>query len=374
MAANNIIPPAYASGLLGQISEFSGAVSLVPIHAYLPIPPLTLIHAIVVSHNSLLITGYFTHNKGKINLATSIFFNQLLLFGPLSIIAAMLGEPCPLLIAPEFIYIYAGLHIFNVLTGLGTILIGISQTSGLGFLLDTLFVSVDAFARVDGIAVLGVEVVRNHANPIVSNSPFAALLIGTGVGVGSLLMLGLISFESTEWNLRTPLWLKNPSLLIGPDYISSFLATLAYYVLTSSRGLAALANPSSVAPVLDVLHPYVLPILPYAAAITSGVIETLQIQSVPAATTSKETSILTSGPILSPAEARALGAAIVFAFSFGNRLNRALLSTVSSTGPTPKIEANGSRKTTDSLLEIDGDSAITVKATGRKSTGAKKRK
>lgn len=372
MATTGTIPPAYASGLLKQVSEFSGAVSLVPIHAYLPIPPLTLIHAIVVSHNSLLITGYLTHNKGKLNLATSIFFNQLLLFGPLSIIAAMLGEPCPLLIAPEFIYIYAGVHIFNVLSGLGSTLIGISQTSGAGFLLDTLFVAVDAFARVDGIAVLGVEVVRNHSNPIVSGSPFAALLIGTGVGVGSLLMLGLISFESTEWNLRTPLWLKTPSLLVGPDYISSFLATLAYYVLTSSRGLAALANPSSVAPVLDVLQPYVLPVLPYAAAITSGVLETLQIQSV--AATSKDKSSLTSGPILSPAEARALGAAIVFAFSFGNRLNRALLSTVSSTGPTPKVKANGSQKAADNFLEVDGDSAVAVKATGRKSTGAKKRK
>lgn len=372
MTTNGLLPPAYASGLLRQISEFSGAISLVPIHTYLPIPPLTLIHAIVVSHNSLLITGYFTHNKGKLNLATSIFFNQLLLFGPLSVIAAMLGEPCPVLIAPEFIYIYAGIHIFNVLSGLGSTLISISQTSGFALLLDTVFVLVDAFARMDGIAVLGVEVVRNHSNPIVSNSPFAAILIGTGVGVGSLLMLGLISFESTEWNLRTPLWLKNPSLLFGPDYISSFSATLAYYVLTSSKGLAALANLTTVAPVLHVLQPYILPILPYAAAITSGVLDSLQVQSISAI--SKEKTNLTNGPILSPAEARALGAAIVFAFSFGNRLNRALLSTVSSTGPTPIKNANGSRKIADTFLEVDSDSTSAVKATARKSTGAKKRK
>lgn len=100
----------------------------------LPIPPLTLVHALAVSHNTLLLSGYVSHNRGKINLATSLAFNQLLLFGPLSVIAAMLAQPCPLLIAPEFILIYGGVHLFNILSGLGPTIVGLSGVGGIGLL------------------------------------------------------------------------------------------------------------------------------------------------------------------------------------------------------------------------------------------------
>jgi hypothetical protein len=367
MANNTLAQPAFASDVLHQVYEISAVASLVPIHSYLPIPPLTLLHALVVSHNSLLLSGYYSSNRGKINLATSVFFNQLLLFGPLSVIAAMLAQPCPVLIAPEFIYIYAGVHIVSVLSGLGYTLVSASQMSGSGLLIDTIAGLVDAVARVDGIAVLGVEVVRNHPNAIVAESPFAALLIGTAVGVGSILMLGMFTFEHTQWHLRKPTWLQTPSSLLAPDFISSFLATLAYYVLTSPFGLSALANPTSVAPVLRTMQPYILPIAPYGAAISSTVLQAFQVRATATtafASTSKAS--LHDGPLLSAAEARALGACIVFAFTFGTRIKRALLTTVSSTGPATSAPVLGKN-----------DEVVVVKATSRKSTNsatAKKRK
>lgn len=370
MANVSTSAPVYASAVLRQLSDLSSAATVVPIHSYLPIPPLTLLHAVIVSHNSLLISGYFTHNKGKLNLATSILFNQLLLFGPLSVLAAMLAQPCPVLIAPEFIYIYAAVHVVNVLSGLGATLVSLSRKSGTGILIDTIAAVVDAFARIDGIALLGVEVVRHHPNAIVAASPFAALLIGTGVGVGSLLMLGLISFEKTEWTLRTPTWIRTPSLLLGTDYLSSVLATFAYYVFTSPNGLGALAYPASAAPVLHAMRPYILPVMPYAASLSSTLLHTLQVRPAKTGTVKAGQA---NGPLLSSAEARVLGAAIVFAFSFGNRLKRALLTTVSSTGPIPKAANSNNVKTAVVKDTQNGDVAV-VKASVGKSAGAKKRK
>lgn len=296
-------------------------------------------HAFAVSHNTLLLSGYATHNKGKVSLAANLFFNQLLLFGPLSIIAAMLAQPCPLLIAPEFVAIYGGVHLFNILSGMGPALVHLSGMAGAGLLLDLVYLTADAFARSDGMAALGVEVVRAHPNALIATSPWANLLVGWAVGVGSILMLGMITFEDVNWTLRTPVWLTSPSMLLGADFISSFLATLAYYVSTSPQGLAALRRPvASVinSRIMASASPRLLPLMPYLAAVTTSTMGQLRIQQ----RTKMTSSNLADKALLSSPEARAVGALIVLTFSLGRRFkNMALESMAKSTGSKSGITA-----------------------------------
>lgn len=68
------------------------------------------------------------------NFATSLALNQLLLFGPLSVIAAMLSQPNPLLAAPEIIFTYGGVHFLNTVSGFADLLIKLCSVSGVGLL------------------------------------------------------------------------------------------------------------------------------------------------------------------------------------------------------------------------------------------------
>lgn len=160
-------------------------------------------------------------------------------------------------------------------------------------------------------------------------------------------MLGMISFERLDWTFRTPYWLTTPSSLLSADFLSSFLATLVYYVTTSPEGLAALHRPAMVvmgSPVLPSVQPFVLPVLPYFVAVSSSTLAQLQIQ--PRGKASVAPGAATSMALLSSGEARAIGALIVLTFSLGRRLKNAVLasmvkSTSSKSGITATPTSNG---------------------------------
>jgi hypothetical protein len=98
----------------------------------IPVGPLTLLHALAVSHGTLLVSGYTTPNRFKINLVMSTFLDLALLFGSVIVTSALLAQPSPILMAPKTITIYAIVHALNVLSGLGTTLVKLSGITGLG--------------------------------------------------------------------------------------------------------------------------------------------------------------------------------------------------------------------------------------------------
>jgi hypothetical protein len=65
-------------------------------------------------------------------LVTSTFLDLALLFGSVAVTSALLAQPCPILLAPHTMAIYAAVHALSVLSGIGSMLVSLSGVTGIG--------------------------------------------------------------------------------------------------------------------------------------------------------------------------------------------------------------------------------------------------
>lgn len=132
MLESSAVEAGLSSRLLRSFSETASLSGQIPVHpTYLPIAPLTLIHALRVSHGTLQLVQS-SRRGGRPNLVTTTFLALVLLFGSVVVTSALLAIPSPILLAPATIVIYAGVHIVNASTGLADVLLSLNEVPGLG--------------------------------------------------------------------------------------------------------------------------------------------------------------------------------------------------------------------------------------------------
>lgn len=240
------IAPHYQVPVLSQANSLISSISVPVLHpTWLPIPALTLIHALRVSLGTCQVQG----GPRKLPLLQSVVLAWILLFGGWCILNVALAQPCPLLDAGVqwTALVYGLVHAAAVLSGFQSSLLAAIAKSpgGFGLAFDLFVNLIDAVCRADGIISLGVAPVATHT------SFLTPLLTSALIGGGGPLLIGLLNLESPDWRLQAPTWLRNPTGLLAVDIWSASVVGLAYKALSAPvlagdrlpRGLLGPAGP-----------------------------------------------------------------------------------------------------------------------------------
>lgn len=237
-----------------------------------------------------------------------------------------------MLFAPGTIALYSSVHALLTLSGAGDALLQIGSAPGTGMAMDLGIAAIDGICRSEGIALLGVQAVRNHYNPVIASSPFAMILAGTLVGGGAPLLISTFDLGSAQWQLGTPGWLTQPFGLLAIDIWSAALLSALYAGLTSPAGFKSLTGslPSvfrahfttHVGPHLKIATDAAERLLMLRSADSSGIAEKI------ANAASASASAIAGRPLLSASEARVVCGLLLFAIFALNRVGRPLLGSI----------------------------------------------
>lgn len=256
----------YTIPSLSHLSTAINSISTPQLHpVFLPISPLTLVHALRVSVGTTQVQG-----GKKVGLLQSVALDLILLFGGWSLLNLALGLANPLLDAGNqwVALVYGGIHALACVTGVNSALVGLLQMRDVGVVIDVLMTFVDGVCRMDGIVALGVEPVSArmtatrgieparatwattltdtptplHSTQVRTHpAPLTPLLTSILIGGGGPLLIGLFNLDNpSDWRLRTPTWLTNPTGLLAFDIWSS--AFVGWLYLTLSRGASGSAS------------------------------------------------------------------------------------------------------------------------------------
>lgn len=117
--------------------------------------------------------------------------------------------------------------------------------------MDCIFATVDAVCRTEAIAHMGLAQIRHHTNPVVAQSLLVQLIAGALISGGVPLIATTFQLNSPygHWQLVTPPWLQNATLLLYSDLWGGAFAAAFMSLLTSGH--------------VEARFPWLLPLAPY---------------------------------------------------------------------------------------------------------------
>ena len=146
-----------------------------------------------------------------------------------------LGLPAPILLSPVAIVLYSSVHLVLESTGLGLALVRLHTSASTGLVIDLVVAAIDAICRSEAIANMGNTLIRQHSNPLVAKSLLVQILAGALISGGVPLIAATFQLHSPQghWQLLTPPWLRDASLLMYADLWGGALVALVMTLLTS---------------------------------------------------------------------------------------------------------------------------------------------
>ncbi|WFD28868.1 hypothetical protein MNAN1_003883 [Malassezia nana] len=227
--------PIFSSYILATVADWQELVWKQHVHpVYLPVAFLSIVHAIRVSHATRMLSG---GPRAQLRLFQSLVLNLIVLFGSSTLLALLLGLPAPFVISPVAIVLYSSVHVLLECTGLGLVLVRFHAGATTGLLMDGILATIDAVCRTEAIAHMGLAQIRRHTNPVVAQSLLVQLIAGALISGGVPLIAATFQLHSPygHWQLVTPPWLQNATLLLYADLWGGALAAAIMSLLTSGH-------------------------------------------------------------------------------------------------------------------------------------------
>jgi len=206
----------------------------------IPVAVLSLVHAVRISHATRMLSGA---SRAQLGLFQNLVLNMIVLFGSSTLLgtytpptpAMLLGLPAPILLSPVAIVLYSSVHLVLEATGLGLALVHLHTSARTGLVVDLVLAAIDAICRSEAIANMGVTQIRRHPNPLVAKSLLVQLVAGALISGGVPLIAATFQLHSPQghWQLLTPPWLRDASLLMYADLWGGALTALVMTLLTS---------------------------------------------------------------------------------------------------------------------------------------------
>lgn len=205
----------------------------------IPVALLSVVHAVRISHATRMLSGA---PRAQLGLFQSLVLNMIVLFGSSTLlgmwmrltIAMLLGIPAPILLSPVAIVLYLSVHLVLEWTGLGLTLVRLHTSASTGLVVDLILAAIDAICRSEAIANMGLAQIRRHPNPLVAKSLLVQLIAGALISGGVPLLAATFQLHSPQghWQLLTPPWLRDVSLLMYADLWGGALVALVMSLLT----------------------------------------------------------------------------------------------------------------------------------------------
>ncbi|WFD21258.1 hypothetical protein MCAP1_003519 [Malassezia caprae] len=233
--------PIFSSYILGTVADWQELVWKQHLHpVYIPVAVLSLAHAVRISHATRMLSGAA---RAQLGLFQSLVLNMIVLFGSSTLLgthapltpAMLLGLPAPILLSPLAIVVYSIVHLVLEGTGLGLALVRLHTSASMGLVVDVVLAAIDAVCRSEAIANMCLTQIRRHPNPLVAKSLFVQLIAGALISGGVPLIAATFQLHSPQghWQLLTPPWLRNASLLMYADLWGGALVAVVMTLLTS---------------------------------------------------------------------------------------------------------------------------------------------
>ncbi|WFD24911.1 hypothetical protein MEQU1_003617 [Malassezia equina] len=225
--------PIFSSYILATVADWQELVWKQHVHpVYIPVAILSVVHAVRISHATRMLSGA---PRAQLSLFQSLVLNMIVLFGSSTLLAMLLAIPAPILLSPVAIVLYSSVHLILEWTGGGLTIVRLHTSASTGLVVDLILAAIDAICRSEAIANMGLAQIRRHPNPLVAKSLLVQLISGALISGGVPLLAATFQLHSPQghWQLLTPPWLRDVSLLMYADLWGGALVALVMSLLTS---------------------------------------------------------------------------------------------------------------------------------------------